>query len=108
VTESHLWSKRSILAAVVSRVLFSKLALGLHPLDALCDQRRVKRLDPTQISPLWFPDQRYVEINECLPVLLLRAVDCFVVFLRGIFADEHVVRRPLEIDLRRPSVRDEL
>jgi len=43
-----------------------------------------------------------------VPVFLLRAVDCFVVFLRGIFADEHVVRRPLEIDLRRPSVRDEL
>ena len=43
-----------------------------------------------------------------VPVLLLRAVDCFVVFLRGIFADEHVVRRPLEIDLRRPSFRDEL
>src|SRR5208282_2418 len=53
-----------------SRFLLSPFALRLHFLDALRDQRRVKRLDPTRISPLRLPAQGVAEIKQGLVMLL--------------------------------------
>src|ERR1022692_2237922 len=53
-----------------SHLLFSPLALGLHLLGALCDQRRVKRLDPARIPPFRPPAERDVEVTHRLVVFL--------------------------------------
>src|SRR5208282_2481751 len=53
-----------------SHFLSSPLALCLHLLNALRDQRRVKRPDQIRILPLWLPAQRDVEVTHRFVVFL--------------------------------------